>query len=353
MKPDESGHRPKTTYEKGTPPETVIDYGPDNLYVKLDTWGPKELLFSTLYCQTDATWGEEPARPINDCDMTTRQVERVELLFAGKSLPQPLEMISFAFTIDGVSRACTHQLVRTRIGASFLQESGRCNDWRKRPFRYPETVERAQKVYDGGLLDHPDGLEHCLYEGVRIAEYLQKHAQHIPNEGITMENAIHDYLSRGKELFSALVDSGIPVQDARRFLPIGTETYLHANYNFPALKTMLSLRLEHVCDWEINCVAQLMLREIYINCPRVMARNLGSASDLAGKAVFTKIEGWCPDQKYHYEYDQEDYEHTPEQNPFFVLSNNAMEGGPIQWIRTNGVHPNQAMRNAQSQSEEC
>ena len=52
-------------------------------------------------------------------------------------------MISFAFTIDGVSRACTHQLVRTRIGAAVLQHGGRDNDWRHRNWTLPETIRRA------------------------------------------------------------------------------------------------------------------------------------------------------------------------------------------------------------------
>ena len=37
----------------------------------------------------------------------------------------PMEHVSFTFAIDGISRACSHQLVRHRVGASYSQKSQR------------------------------------------------------------------------------------------------------------------------------------------------------------------------------------------------------------------------------------
>ena len=153
--------------------------------------------------------------------------------------------------------------------------------------------------------------------------------------------SIENYLKQGKELYSALVDSGIPWQDARRLLPIGTQTYIHISYTYPSLRGVLSNRLEHVMDWEINCVAQLMLREIKIKCPSLLSKYLGSHSDRAKRSVFAKLESWPPDLKWPIDKPINATERTHKrlQNPFFILHPDSMNGDSIVWIKTNGFYP--------------
>jgi hypothetical protein len=157
---------------------------------------------------------------------------------------------------------------------------------------------------------------------------------------------------------------------------------------------VLANRLEHIMDWEFNCVAQLMLREIKVKCPPLLSKYLGSHSDRAKAARFAGLESWPPDRKYpspyddcslcdhagihHREYDGEvNYvpsgeticsvcenegafmhapmhrfvpkdrlprQHRPEQMPFFVLHPDSMAGGPIQWISTNGQYPHEMLK---------
>ena len=59
-------------------------------------------------------------------DMPTRD-ERNQFLTDLLSTPlgTPLEMVNLVFLIRGIPRSTTHQLVRTRIGASVVQESTR------------------------------------------------------------------------------------------------------------------------------------------------------------------------------------------------------------------------------------
>ena len=149
--------------------------------------------------------------------------------------------------------------------------------------------------------------------------------------------------------------------------------------------------LEHIMDWEFNCVAQLMLREIKMKCPPLLSKYLGSHSDRAKAARFAGLESWPPDRKYPSPYDDcatcghagsshrvntdvypgemicrgcEDEglnlnvapmhrfvpkdrlprQHTSLQMPFFVLHSTSMEGGPIKWIPTNGEYPHNAVR---------
>lgn len=60
----------------------------------------------------------------NDLASEQEMYNAVKDLNATK-LQTPFEMISFVFLITNVTRAFTHQLVRTRIGASYVQESMR------------------------------------------------------------------------------------------------------------------------------------------------------------------------------------------------------------------------------------
>lgn len=208
-----------------------------------------------------------------------------------------------------------------------------------------------------------------------------------------MRSAIEEHIMNGRRLYAALVDAGIPWQDARRVLFMGMQTYIHDQYNYLALQGVLGNRLEHIMDWEFNCVAQLMLREVKMKCPPLLSKYLGSHSDRAKAAKFAGLESWPPDRKYpspyddctacghamsnHYRPDMADNplpdemicsmcdrdnhrpmapmhisipkdrltrQHRPEQMPFFVLHPDSMAGGPIVWIPTNGTYPHEVIK---------
>jgi thymidylate synthase ThyX len=341
----DAGHRPHARHT-GEVPRNKVTHGPESIKVTLDAWGPERNLMSTMYNALQANWGEQPSRVINDDAMTPGQLDYVDAAFAGRTLPQILELPTFSFTVDGVTRACTHQLVRSRIGASMMQHGGRDNDWRHRPWTMPETIRRASLVtgldwnYAAGL---PDDQEHCVTDPEPIREFLnsQERVTWNKKQFATLGLAIRAHLKQTRALYAAMVDAGIPWQDARRILPIGMQTYIHIDYTYLALKGVLANRLEHVMDWEINCVSQLILREVKMHCPPIMSKYLGSRSDGAGKAVFGGMESWPPDGKYVVEDRHLDLprEHTPQQNPFWVLHPDSMAGGPVVWVETNGTYP--------------
>jgi len=327
-KPTDIGHRPHAVHT-GERPTTPIDRGPYGITVTLDTWGPKDFE-RPMYDALQANWGESPSRIVNEATDNPEADAYLDRCFAGQTLPQVLEGLTFWFTIDGVSRATTHQLVRTRMGAAFMQHGGRDNDWRHRGWTIPETIARAC-----------DGPQHevrnCITDWTPIANYL------VSVDTDTLDQAIRDHLDEGKRLYSALVDAGIPWQDARRVLTMGTQTYIHAIYNYQALKGVLANRLEHVMDWEINCVAQLMLRELHIHCPERIWANLGSHSDRTGRAAMSAMTSWTPDRKHPMDFSDMNLPraHRPEQNPFWVLAPESMAGGEVRWVPTNGVYPTQ------------
>ncbi len=407
-------HRPHAVHT-GEKPTNPITEGPESLHVTLDRWGPKDNLFTSMYDALQANWGDSPSRTVDRstcdgscqnweqhrtgwCSLTPDERVYVESCFAGKTLQQVLEGITFDFCIDGVTRAFTHQNVRTRVGAGFMQHGGRDNDWRHRPWTMPETMRRMCEADDAAISADPVGselldalgLKHCITDWKPINAYVESTFRFDGfSDGI--RGRIEHHVMNARKLYAALVDAGIPWQDARRVLPIGMQTYIHDQYNYLALSGVLANRLEHIMDWEFNCVAQLMLREIKMKCPPLLSKYLGSHSDKAKAARFAGLESWPPDRKYpspyddcatcghggnhHRKYDAEvgadvppgeevcsacenegpnlavsplhrfvpkdrlPRQHRPEQMPFFVLHPDSMAGGPIKWISTNGEYP--------------
>lgn len=414
----DAGHRPHARHTGETPQNTVV-HAPQHLTVTLDSWGPTDNLFPAMYDALQANWGDKPSRAVRqgyrpdrndawpDVDLpditgwnklTDAQRAYIEACFAKKTLQQVLERITFSFLVDGCTRACTHQLVRSRIGAAMMQHGGRDNDWRHRPWVMPETIRRAcmDQEQSSNIRDaNEPGIKSCITSWNPVAQYLGQtpsfdtyHSMNIGGDP-SLRQAIYQYLDNGRRLYAALVDAGIPWEDARRLLWMGTATYIHLDYNYIALRDVLANRLEHIMDWEINCVAQLMLREIKMKCPPIFSAYLGSASDLAGRAMRAGLESWPPDGKYpnpferctvklkegdrewvcgepkysaihndavsgqyvgarlgYHPYQGADSiprEHRPEQNPFWVLAPSSMNGGPIKWLPTNGTYPHEAV----------
>lgn len=343
-------HRPHADH-KGQEPSSSRQHwlrGPHGISVTLDTWGPKNAL-GPIYDALQANWGDEPSRLgvrtdfDGDVPPPAQVTDYLLQCFRGDTLQQVLEGINFHFVIDGVSRACTHQIVRTRIGAAFMQHGGRDNDWRHRIFRMPETIHR---IMEGGHTTK-SGLKDCVEDWGPICRLTG------PNE--SLKTVVGDHLLAARRIYAALVDAGVPYQDARRLLPIGTTTYIHAIYNYLALKGVLANRLEHVMDWEINAVAQLMLREVRMNCPAFLWKFLGSHSDRRGEAAFAGMDSWPPDGKHPLPEDQNlpvKRTHNARQMPFWVLSPRSMEGGPVEWIATNGTYPHREVRRAEESLED-
>lgn len=333
---NDSGRKDPSDH-RGLSPSTKILRGPEDLKVTLVDWGPKKGLLARLWNQLNGTWGDVPSSYTEDEHLHPDEMESVIRAFRTRSpsVGQMMETIQFIFRIEGVSRACTHQIVRTRIGACFSQHGGRDNDWRLRSFRMPETVGRLIDYVDRDSPPHPrprwsDG--NMSYE--RLERFMGREA--------SLQDMFDSVIHMGKQLYAALVDAGIPWQDARRVLPIGTTTYIYANYTYPAMKGMLANRLEHVMDWEINCVSQLMLRQLHIHCPNYMVEPLGSHSDIASEARFHKMKIMPHDGKWGVTPPDEPRKDTwygRTQNPFWVLHPDSMRGGPVEWVATDGMYP--------------
>lgn len=135
-----------------------------------------------------------------------------------------LEHASFTFSIEGASRALTHQLVRHRI-ASYSQQSQRY-----------VGIEDFKAVYPQSIMDEPDALL-----------------------------AYNDALFVIQKAYKEMVKAGVPKEDARYILPNATCTNIVVTMNGRELRHFFELRLCSRAQWEIRELASLMLTE----CRRV------------------------------------------------------------------------------------
>lgn len=142
-----------------------------------------------------------------------------------------LEHAVFTFAVTGISRACSHQLVRHRIGASYSQQSQRYVSMDSASYVTPHTAEgdaEASKVFDETM------------------------------------DAIWDAYRRLEEL-------GIPQEDARYILPEATQTNIVVTMNARELRHFLSLRLCNRAQWEIRELAGRMLELCREQAPIIFA----------------------------------------------------------------------------------
>lgn len=156
-----------------------------------------------------------------------------------------IEHAVFTFSVEGVSRALTHQLVRHRV-ASFSQQSQRYVSMRSPTYVTPHTVEAdedAERIFDETM------------------------------------SAIWDAYSR-------LEAMGIPAEDARYLLPNGCTTNITITMNARELLHFFSLRCCNRAQWEIREMADRML-ELCLEVSPVIFRDAGPPC----------VKGPCPEGK--------------------------------------------------------
>ena len=139
-----------------------------------------------------------------------------------------IEHASVTFDICGISRACSHQLVRHRI-ASYSQESQRYVDMKAPEFVMPPSVAEnaeAQAVWD-------------------------------------------TLMGQVTEAYHSLRRQGIRKEDARFVLPNATATRIVVTMNFRSLRHFFAVRSERAAQWEIRALALEMLRQVYELAPAV------------------------------------------------------------------------------------
>lgn len=196
---------------------------------------------------TRTCWSEEGASEINEEEDYLLKLLEKEIERGHESV---VEHSSFTFSIEEVSRSCTHQLVRHRI-ASYSQQS-----------------QRHVKP------DAPEYVTPPKIKGDKSAGEIFKKAM----------NEIWRY-------YNKLLNSEIPPEDARFLLPNAAKTNIVVTMNSRSLLNFFELRCCLHAQWEIRSVANEMLKEVKKVAPRTF-ENAGPPCKRRG--ICTEKDEDCP-----------------------------------------------------------
>ena len=142
---------------------------------------------------------------------------------------------SATFFFEGISRTCTHQLVRHRL-ASFSQESQR-------------YVELSKGGWQAIV---PPAVEANAEAMAELAEFWRM----------------------AEEKYARLRELGIRKEDARFLLPNAAETRIVTTMNYAAWSHFLWLRaVDKAAQWEIRAMGQEVLTMLYTIAPDVFAEH--------------------------------------------------------------------------------
>lgn len=183
----------------------------------------------------------------------------------------PFEHVTFTFGISGISRACSHQLVRHRI-ASYSQKSQRYVNETQFEYITPEVIGNnptAKSIYD----DTMEFLQ-WSYDTLRSA-------------------LIETYLKEGMNEKDAARKAN---EDARMVLPNACTTSIIVTMNIRSLWNFFRHRCCRRAQWEIREVANEMLRICRIAAPNLF-KNSGPTCAVIGKCPEGKMTCGHPIKK--------------------------------------------------------
>lgn len=166
--------------------------------------------------------------------LTKDEVAKMVRLVRDSGHLSAIEHATFSFSIEGISRTCSHQIVRHRL-ASFNQQSQRYVKYKKKvEFITPPSIKKDKKI------------------GPKYAKF--------------MENAF--------KLYGDMLDAGIAAEDARFIFPQAVETKLIMTMNARELMHFFTLRCCDRAQWEIRKLAIQMLKIVKKTSP-VLFENCG------------------------------------------------------------------------------
>lgn len=180
-------------------------------------------------------------------EMDSETAKRIIKRVTGYGHVSVIEHASFTFSIEGVSRALTHQLVRHRI-ASYTQQSLR--------YVIYDTLEKY--VTPSSIGDNAEARKR-----------------------------FDETLSKISETYQKLLKLGIPKEDARFILPNAAKTNIIVTMNARELRHFFNLRCCARSQWEIREVATEMLRQVKKVAPALFENAGPSCVEL----------GYCPEGK--------------------------------------------------------
>ena len=173
-----------------------------------------------------------------------------ELEYMANTIPSSWEFVDYVFMIEGVSRAFTHQFVRSR-NASYAQQTMRVLNMCDYDYVYTDRV--ASDIQARGIVD-------------------------IVNENIRLG-------------YNKLIELGLPPEDARGLLPTNIATNIVAKFNLRAFVDLAKSRTGGRTQGEYQKVVNAM-------CDAVLAVHPWAEKFLfqQGRDYFAEIEAFAEEE---------------------------------------------------------
>lgn len=202
---------------------------------------------------------------------TPESIERFVNMLADLGHESPIEHATFTFAIEGISRACTHQLVRHRI-ASYSQQSQRYVNLVDR-FEYiiPQAYREnsvLKYIYMTAMEQDAENYSKLVKTSLLLkAKELglsEKYAKELLSADEEFKQQCPDLISyfkreQRKEYSKAEKQA---IEDARYVLPNACETKIVVTMN---ARTLMNFFRHRACDraqWEIRELTDIMIEAV-------------------------------------------------------------------------------------------
>ncbi len=191
---------------------------------KIELISKPESMLRTIYTACRTCYSPDSPNEIFKCENACDETKALNLIkkVISSGHYSTIEHIQVTYAISGISRACSHQLVRHRH-MSFSQKSQRYVK-EKEQFDYivPDTIAKDEDICE----------------------------------------KFDNFMKITTELYLEMVDKGIPAEDARFILPNATATAIVASLNLRELIHLANLRLCTRAQSEIRILVKMMCDEL-------------------------------------------------------------------------------------------
>lgn len=257
----------------GEVPKTTFKDGLNSVKAEL-IHSPDEKIHLSAHAFQKATWLDQPYIPGKDVVKDNKILSELRIkAFEGKGLPLSLELYDFVFSVSGITRIVTHQIVRNRIGATYSQQCSGDKDWRHQDVLVPRSIYKDKNIY----------------------------------------RQFKKNVLESKMLYAKMLDSmEVPILDARRVLPHCLETFIYVKFNLVTLVSFIQKRdCTQTQEPEMVMVARRMRKVVLKEFP--FLENLLENRCKTKSCFYTKsgrLTGtsmFIPDKLHDFEYNKENF----------------------------------------------
>lgn len=177
---------------------------------------------------------------LNDFLSKSKEDLDKELSYMANTIPSSWEFVDYTFMIEGVTRAFTHQFVRTRT-ASFAQQTMR-------------------------VLDVSTGPGWDYLAGPTIVPLEELKNKHLEADKLKRSDAFHTTMDFIAKAYKEMIENGAAIEDARGVLPTNILTNIVAKMNMRTFVEMARKRSSSRTQGEYRDVLEQMkvsVREVH------------------------------------------------------------------------------------------